>query len=120
MQIAFKNNHSSLLWAAVMWYDTNACGGDGGNWATEGWWNLNPGESVTTDVSSGNRYFCIYAEAEDGTVWGGDYGPVYCNYQAFQGCVAIGNTQDNLILGMALIDAGWWYWAYSSFTVNLN
>ena len=61
-----------------------------------------------------------FPEAEDGAVWGGNYGPVYANYQAFQGCVEIANTQDNLILGMALIDAGWWFWSYVTYTVNLD
>lgn len=120
MQLCFQNNYSSPLSVAVMWYSPSDCGVDGGNWATEGWWNLNPGDGVHTDVWTDNRYFCFYAEAEDGAVWGGDYGPVYATYQAFQGCVDIANTQDNLILGMALIDAGWWFWSYVTYTVNLD
>jgi hypothetical protein len=103
-----------------MWYDTDACGGEGGNWATEGWWNLNPGDSVHTDVWTDNRYFYFYAEAEDGAVWGGDYGPVYTTYQAFQGCVGSGNTQDYLMLGMAQVDTSWWFWSYITYTVNLD
>ena len=65
------------LWSRflVMWYDTNTCGGDGGNWATKGWWNLSPGQETHTDVWTANRYFYFYAEAEDGAVWNGPYGP---------------------------------------------
>jgi hypothetical protein len=120
MQLCFKNNYSSPLSVAVMWYDTSDCGGEGGNWANKGWWNLNPGETVHTDVWTANRYFYFYAEAEDGSVWGGDYGPVYCTYQAFQGCLLIANTQDFLMLGMAQVDAGWWSWSYITYTVNLD
>jgi hypothetical protein len=120
VQLCFQNNYSSTVSIAVMWEDNDDCGGDGGGWATEGWWNLDPGQSTCTDVSTGNRYFYFYAEAEDGEVWSGDYGPVYGTYNAFQGCLLVGNTQDNVIVGMQQVDAGWWHWAYSSFTVNLN
>jgi hypothetical protein len=120
MQLCFQNNYSSPLWVAVMWWNPDSCGGDGGNWSTEGWWNLNPGDNVNTGVGTNNRYFYFYAEAEDGAVWGGDYGPVDATYQAFQGCVGIGSSRDNLSIGMRQEDAGWWVWAYFSYTVNLD
>ena len=120
MQLCFKNNYSSLVSILVMWYDTNTCGGDGGNWATKGWWNLSPGQETHTDVWTANRYFYFYAEAEDGAVWNGPYGPVDGTYQAFQGCVGIGSTDDNVSVGVQQVDAGWWFWSYVTYTVNLN
>ena len=122
MQLSFKNNYSSTLSVAVMWFDNSSrgCGGDGGNWGTKGWWNINPGDTVHTDVWTANRYFCFYAEAEDGTIWGGDYGPVSATYEAFQGCVGSGSSEDTLSLGMALVDAGSAYWLYINFTLNLD
>lgn len=120
MQLCFQNNYSSPVWVAVMWWSPDLCGGDGGNWATAGWWGLNPGDSVCTDVWTDNEYFYFYAEADDGAVWAGPYGPVYATYQAFQGCINIGSTQDYLQLGMLQVDAGWWYWAYFTYTVNLD
>lgn len=116
MQICFRNSYSSPLSAAVMWYDPDNCGGDGGGWGTSGWWNLDPGQSVATNVYTSDGNFAVYAEAEDGAVWGGPYGPVDCSAQAFQGCVDIGNTNDTLSLGMRLIQAG--SGSYSSCTVN--
>jgi hypothetical protein len=118
MQLCFQNNYSSPLSVAVMWYNPGECG-DYGNWSTEGWWNLNPGENVHTDVWTDNRYFCYYAEAENGAVWGGNYGPVYANWNGFYSCQEIGNTQD-FTIGMREIDAGWWFWSYVTYTVNLD
>ena len=120
MQLCFHNNYSSPLSVAVMWYDPGDCGGDGGEWGTRGWWNLNPGGTVHTNVSTGNRYFYYYAEAWNGAVWGGPYGPVDCTWAGFSSCQNIGSTADYLSLGMREVDAGWWFWSYSTFTVNLN
>ena len=120
MQLCFKNNFSSPLSVAVMWYNTQLCGGEGGNWATEGWWNINPGQETHTNVWTANRYFYFFAEAENGAVWAGNFGPVAATPQEFQGCVAIGNTQDTLSLGMRQVDAGWWFWSYITYTVNLD
>src|SRR5579871_222500 len=119
MQLCFHNSYSSPLWVAVMWYNPGPCGGEGGNWATAGWWQVDPGGTVHTDVWTANRYFYIYAEAEDGAVWGGDYGPVYATNQAFQGCLNIANSQE-FPIGMAQIDAGWWFWSYITYTMTLE
>jgi hypothetical protein len=117
MQICFQNNYSSPLSAAVMWYDPDGCGGDGGGWGTAGWWNLSPGQSVATNVFTSDGNFAVYAEAEDGEVWAGSYGPVSCVWQAFEGCQGIGNTNDTLSLGMRLIQAGT---GHSSCTVHFD
>jgi hypothetical protein len=120
MQLCFQNNYSSPLSIAVMWSDQDACPGDDGGWATRGWWNLSPGGSVSTNVWTANRYFYFYAEAENGAVWAGPYGPVDCSWQAFNSCQNIGSTADTLSVGMRQEDAGWWYWAYVTYTVNLG
>jgi hypothetical protein len=120
MQLCFKNNHSSLISVAVIWYDPNSCGGEGGNWSTEGWWDISPGNETHTSVWTGNRYFYFFAEAQDDTVWNGPFGPVDATPQAFRGCVDIGSTADSLSLGMRQVDAGWWFWSYITFTVTLN
>jgi len=31
MRVHFKNNYRTTVSVAVMYYDTNACGGEGGN-----------------------------------------------------------------------------------------
>lgn len=119
MQVCFQNNYSSPLSVAVMWWDPDGCGNDG-NWGTRGWWNLGPGGNVHTNVWTDNRYFCFYAEAWDGAVWSGPYGPVYASSDGFDSCVDIGSTADDQFLGMAEVDAGWWFWAYVTYTVNLD
>jgi len=103
MQICFQNNYTAPLSVAVMFYDPDDCGGDGGNWGTAGWWNLTPGQSVATNVFTSDGNFAFYAEAEDGAYWAGPYGPVDCVWQAFEGCQGIGNTNDTLSLGMRLV-----------------
>ena len=39
--------------------------------------------------------------------------PVDGTYQAFQGCVGIGSTADNVSVGVQQVDAGWWFWSYA-------
>ena len=124
MQLCFQNSYSSPVWVSVMWYSPGTCGGEGGDWETRGWWQVNPGNTVTTNVSTDNRYFCFYAEAGDGAVWGGPYSAQVSIY-AFDGCVDIGTSVSDgpdpyFDVGFQLIDAGWWYWTYSSYTVNLT
>lgn len=119
MQICFENNHRAGVWVAVMWYNPDGCGDDG-NWGTRGWWRVNSGQTLHTNVWTDNRYFCFWAQADDGATWSGPYGPVDCNDNAFDSCVDIGSTADNLSLGMQLIDAGWWFWSYITCTVDLG
>jgi hypothetical protein len=119
MRVYFHNNHSSTVWIAIMRYDPGACGSYG-NWATEGWWGLNPGGTVWA-FSTSNRYACFYAEADDGAVWAGSYGPVYIYWDAFSSCVNIGSTAAYDVVGMRLIDLGLFAWnPFASHTVNLN
>jgi hypothetical protein len=124
MQLRFRNNHHSPVSTALMWYSPGTCGGEGGNWETRGWWNLFPGSNVTTNVGTGNRYFCFYAEAWDGAVWAGPYVTEVSIY-AFDRCYNIGTSVSDgpspyFYVGFRLVDAGFWYWTYSTYTVNLT
>jgi Protein of unknown function (DUF1036) len=120
MWLAFQNNYSQPLSVAIMDYDTDACGGEGGDWATHGWWNLNPGESQTV-LWTTNQYAYFYAEAVDGTWWGDSNGPgVYVHPEQFDSCYNIGATGDWYIINMAQADVGWPPVAPFTHTVNLN
>jgi uncharacterized membrane protein len=121
MQLCFTNSYSSSVSISVMWYSPGTCG-DEGNWETRGWWNLNPGDTVETNVGTDNRYFCFYAEAWDGAVWGGPYvEEVFMS--AYDGCIGIeqvGNGRDaSFLVGFREVDAGWEYWTYVTYTINL-
>ena len=52
----------------------HACGADCGDpWNVLGWINLNPGQTQSRPNPTNNRWFYYYAEADDGSVWGGDF-----------------------------------------------
>lgn len=106
MQLCFANSCPSTLWVAVMWWDPDSCQADGGDWATRGWWGVSPGGLVSTNVFTNNRYFYFFAEADDGLIWAGPYGPVECTDAAFDSCQVIGSTADYLSLSMRQVDTG--------------
>jgi hypothetical protein len=118
MKVIFRNSYTKKVWVAVMYYDPHSCG-EYGNWTTAGWWAINPGKEAWA-FSTSNRYACFYAEAHDGTIWTGHYGPAYVYHEAFKMCIDIGSNVFYEIVGMRLIDLGWWaWWPGASFTVNL-
>ncbi len=119
MRVYFRNNYSSRVWVAIMRFDPGACGSSG-NWATEGWWSINPGGQIWP-FSTSNRYACFYAEADDGRIWIGPYGPVYIYWDAFSSCINIGSTAAYDMVGMRLLDLGSGAWNPSStHTVKLT
>jgi len=72
--LQFTNFYPSKLWVAIMWYTPNCP--DGGNWTKKGWWSLIPGQSKVVsglDLDEVNRYWCYYAQAENGAHWSGPY-----------------------------------------------
>jgi uncharacterized membrane protein len=113
MQVKFKNSHGSRIWIAIMRYEPVGCA-EYGKWATAGWWSITLGQTVHA-FNTNNRYFCYYAEGEDGAVWTGNYGPVYVYWDAFESCVNIGSTAAYDVVGMRLKDGG----SAGTFTVNL-
>ncbi len=118
MKGIFRNSYPQTVWVAVMYFDPQHCG-EFGNWATAGWWRITPGGQAWA-FSTSNRYACFYAEADDGAVWSGPYGPAYVYYDAFDSCIDMGSNVYYEIVGMRLIDLGWWaWWPWASYTVNL-
>lgn len=103
MELHFRNETSSEVWVAIMFYSPDGCANDG-KWGTRGWWAMQPGgESYV--VNTNNRYAYFYAEATDGAVWAGAYGDVYVHQQAFDSCLGIGDNNPNTrVVGMREID----------------
>lgn len=113
MEVHFKNSYGPRIWIAIMRYDPGTCG-QYGNWATAGWWNVSNGQSVHA-FNTSNRYFCYYAEAADGHLWTGNYGPIYVYRDAFSSCLNIGSTAAYGRVGTRLKDGG----NSDKYTVNL-
>jgi|SRR3954453_5043194 len=84
--LKFVNNYSSPLWVAIMWYTPNCP--DGGNWSKKGWWSLTPGQGKVVsgeDLEDVNRYWCFYAQAQNGHHWSGPIKRMV-PHQAFDWC----------------------------------
>ncbi len=117
MQLCFENSYIFTLWVACAWPNESDCAWEKSKlsgWESGAWWEVKSGETVETNASTGNRYFYYYAESEDGKYWAGRYGPVGL-VPGFETCAWIGDES----VGMRQVDAGWWHWIYSSYTVNL-
>jgi hypothetical protein len=119
MWVAFRNNHNQHVWVAIMQHDTDSCGGEGGDWATAGWWSLSPGESKTAFWTT-NQYAYFYAEAADGVYWGDSQGPgVYVTSARFNSCYGIGSSGWRVVR-MSQINVGWPPARPGTHTINLN
>ena len=116
--LAFHNNYSLPVSVAVMQGDQDACGGEGGGWATHGWWNLNPGESKTAIWTQYDAAY-YYARASNGAWWGDPGGPqVYVNpYDRFDSCLQIGTSTWDIV---NMIRVGVGSFLFNTHTVNLN
>lgn len=113
--LSFSNQYPSHVWLAIMWY-TPGCS-DGGDWTKKGWWSIDPGSSVNVldlDLDETNRYYCFYAEADDGAVWTGPY-VRNLPYEAFEWCEWTGST-DSRDLGLRAFDIS----DNDDYTVNLT
>ena len=73
--LSFQNLTKQTVWVILLYYDPG-CGAANQNFRKQGWWKLNPGQTVViwnVDLRTVNRY--IYFEAEfdaDKSVWGGN------------------------------------------------
>jgi hypothetical protein len=120
MQLCFQNSYISKLWVACAWADDNCVGlvrdatSPVEGWDSGAWWGIESGETVETNVSTGNRYFYAYAESGDGHVWGGRYGPFGLEPGPVYPCA----WNDGLPVRMHQVDAGWWHWLYDSYTLT--
>ena len=119
MWVAFRNNDNQHVWVATMRYDTDACGGEGRDWKTQGWWSLSPGESKTAFWTT-NQYSFFHAFAQDGATWGDNAGPtVYVTDARFEDCFGFGHTGWRTVK-MAEINVGWPPSLPGTHTINLN
>jgi uncharacterized membrane protein len=110
--VTFTNGYTTGVSIAIMYYAPDTCGAYGyGDWATEGWWNLSPGQSAYV-VNTDNRYVGFYAEAADGAQWTGNHGPMYVEQTAFSSCIDVGNDNpETSIVGVRQLDLdinSWW------------
>lgn len=91
MKVYFRNDTPVRLWIAVAHYSPEQCGGEGGNWATVGWFHFSPGQqSWVVETNNLNVYY--FAEAENQATWSGRFGPMYVYQDAFNSCIGIGST----------------------------
>ena len=103
MKVQFRNSYSSKVWIAVMYYSPDTCK-DFGLWKTEGWWGVSPGQQIWA-FSTDNRYAAFYAEAEDGAVWSGIYGPMSIYDYAFRICIDLGQIVQENRPSTSLVDS---------------
>jgi hypothetical protein len=90
MQLSFHNSYGPRIWVAIMFYDPVGCA-DYGEWGTRGWYAIDYGGTALV-LNTDNHYAYFYAEAADGGVWNGPYGPIYVTQQPFSSCINIGRT----------------------------
>ena len=84
--LKFCNKYKTGVWVSIMYYEPGCS--DGGDWVKKGWWRLTPGQCKVAyggDLDDLNRYFCFYADADDGAVWAGPY-KRFVPFQAFAWC----------------------------------
>jgi uncharacterized membrane protein len=112
MQLHFRNSYGPRVWVAIMYYDPSGCA-QYGNWGTRGWWGIDYGQSAHV-LNTNNRYAYYYAEADNGAVWSGPYGPIYVPWNGFNLCLNIGQTGARIV-GLREV-----YIASDSHTVNLT
>ena len=115
--LGFQNSYPSKVWIAIMYYNPERCR-ELGDWDTEGWWGLEPGHGEFV-VDTANRYVCFYAEADDGAIWSGPYGPVRLYWNAFETCWLTLPSPPYETVGMRLVDLGSSPWDSFFYVVNL-
>lgn len=114
MWIRYHNSYSRGLYVAVGYYSPGCP--DGGDWAKEGWWRLEPGQAATV-LWTTNTYSTFYAEADDGRVWVGPY-VTNLPLEAFDWCWNTGSSSGDDV-GMRLVSATN-VWAPWTATINLT
>lgn len=95
MSLSLCNSYPATLWASIMFYSPETCGGDGRDFEMMGWWRVEPGACArvyANDLADLNRYWYYYAHSADGAVWAGPYG-ASVRRSAFGGSQACYGTQ---------------------------
>jgi hypothetical protein len=103
--LQFSNGTDRQLWIAFMYYHPNCP--DGGDFGKKGWYHLVSGHSAVVyggDAADLNRYFCYYAENDQGDHWSGQYVRAVPQH-AFDWCEWTGST-DSRDVGFRLLDVG--------------
>jgi hypothetical protein len=87
--VRFTNLYSKKIYVAYMRRD-DGCGADCGDpWDVLGWITLEPGQNQTRPNPTNNRWFYFYAEADDGSTWGGDF-TAQVKQARFEKCTCLG------------------------------
>jgi uncharacterized membrane protein len=90
-----RNNYNRPVWVAFAYANSDACGAEGGNYRTLGWYKVDPGAQralLNGSLLFGGKYFYIYAESDDGRTWGGDYWTEVNTASAFESCWDYGHS----------------------------
>jgi uncharacterized membrane protein len=76
MGLVLCNSYSARINTAIMFYSPETCGGDGQDFEMMGWWVIDPGacKLVYANDCDINRFWYIFGQAVDGTVWAGPFG----------------------------------------------
>jgi uncharacterized membrane protein len=102
------NEYHEPIWTAISFWEPDDCSAEGNGWHDMGWWHIEPGSCKRVygndldDVD--NRYWYVYAEADDGARWSGDY-PTHVTMERFSFCDEPPNT-NMVIRGFDEIDVG--------------
>ena len=102
------NSHPAGIWAAISFHSPEACGGEGGDWQSIGWYRVESGACTVVygnDLADVNRFWYYYAESDDGRVWKGDYNTYVKDPDSFNICEGIGSTAYTTV-GFRQIDVG--------------
>jgi len=97
VSLSFSNGTGASIWLVYAHNDSD-CGSDGGSeWLKEGWWQIQPGGSVTVTGGpvNGAKYF-FYAEGDSGQTWAGEFG-TSVPLEAFSQCWNIGTTDSQQV-----------------------
>jgi uncharacterized membrane protein len=100
-------NHSEDVWTAILWLNTDACGGESGDWMTRGWYRIAPESCANVldeDLDEINRYFYYYADNGNGVVWAGNYS-LALPENAFERCIGV-KGGDDIARGFREVDVG--------------
>jgi hypothetical protein len=95
MPLRIRNNYGPRIWIAIMLFDPVGCA-EAGQWSTRGWYAAdNGGEAHVLDTNNTFAYY--YAEAADGAVWSGPFGPICVPQTAISSCLFIGQTGARIV-----------------------
>jgi uncharacterized membrane protein len=111
MGLRLCNGYRTTIWTAIMFHSPVSCAGDGGDFEMMGWWETDPGACklvYANDLADTNRFWYIFAQARDGTIWSGPF-QAAVTAEPFGGsnwCFGAQHTSAGLTIGYREIDIG--------------